>query len=401
MQAKGGAIMEELPSAKAYRRGDRKDRWYVQLRWQGRRYVRYYYDAQTALVAEALADQLAKAITAEIRRKGRNFNPDHWFTQTAKEFLFEVYAEKWFDRQELAPSYYDDVKRCVFKHLIPFFGKMDLRDIQYRDIEDFLASLPKHLSPKSRKNILGVLRTIFGHAYRREEIVRIPGFPEVKVPEPDFRWISAEWQKKILERIDTADRPIFLFLRLTACRPGEARALKWDCVDFENHQIHIRRAFSRNELRETTKTRRNKPIPMTKLLLQLLSVQREKAKVVDVNGVAQGFVFVNTSGRPYSDHLWEIWNEARDKVKAPKVTMYQGTRHSRGTQLLEQGWDMAAVQDLLGHTRPDMTKRYAKWAATSKMGKMLEEADRGWEVESEEKASRSNDLRDFPVTTGT
>jgi site-specific recombinase XerD len=140
---------------------------------------------------------------------------------------------------------------------------------------------------------------------------------------------------------------------------------------------------------------------MTKLLLQLLSVQREKAKVVDVNGVAQGFVFVNTSGRPYSDHLWEIWNEARDKVKAPKVTMYQGTRHSRGTQLLEQGWDMAAVQDLLGHTRPDMTKRYAKWAATSKMGKMLEEADRGWEVESEEKASHSNDLRDFPVTTGT
>jgi site-specific recombinase XerD len=88
-----------------------------------------------------------------------------------------------------------------------------------------------------------------------------------------------------------------------------------------------------------------------------------------------GFVFRTEKGKPYrKQRLDKLWNEARDKVGAPKVTLYQGTRHSTGTALLEQGWDMVAVQELLGHTRSDMTQRYAKYAKTNRLRKMLEEA---------------------------
>jgi integrase len=365
--------------AKVYKRQDRQDRWYVQLSWKGQKYVRYYYDNETPFVHEALAQIIADQINGDIHSKGKSFQPEQWFGNAAEKFCFDTYASNWLERQKhLAPSYLPEVKRFILKYAIPFFEKTDIREIRLAHIEDFADSLPVHLSNKSKKNVLTTLHKLFSDAFRREEIVRIPGFPQINVPEPEFRWISASWQKKIIAKIEEIDRPIFLFIRFTGVRPGEARAFQWDCVDFENRQINIRRTFSRSQLRETTKTRQAKPIPMTRILEELLLAQKEKTKVVDMHGNPHGLVFLNRWGRPYSVHISQIWNEARDKVGAPKVNLYQGTRHSRGTQLLEQGWDLDMVRTLMGHTRKEMTERYAKFAATSRLAKAMEQADEGW-----------------------
>jgi integrase len=42
-----------------------------------------------------------------------------------------------------------------------------------------------------------------------------------------------------------------------------------------------------------------------------------------------------------------------------KISLWQGTRHSSGTEAANRV-GMDPVQDFLGHTRPTMTKRYAK-----------------------------------------
>lgn len=81
-----------------------------------------------------------------------------------------------------------------------------------------------------------------------------------------------------------------------------------------------------------------------------------------------GFVFRNQKGRPYTADISRIWNEARDKVGAPKVTLNQGTRHSFATQHLDQ---LDLVRVVLGHTRTDMTRRYQglNLAKIKEMGK--------------------------------
>ena len=43
-----------------------------------------------------------------------------------------------------------------------------------------------------------------------------------------------------------------------------------------------------------------------------------------------------------------------------KIKIYNGVRHSLGCQLLDLGYDLSLVQDQLGHTKPEMTIRYAK-----------------------------------------
>lgn len=81
-----------------------------------------------------------------------------------------------------------------------------------------------------------------------------------------------------------------------------------------------------------------------------------------------GFVFRNQKGRPYTADISRIWNEARDKVGAPKVTLNQGTRHSFAIQHLDQ---LDLVRVVLGHTRTDMTRRYQglNLAKIKEMGK--------------------------------
>lgn len=72
------------------------------------------------------------------------------------------------------------------------------------------------------------------------------------------------------------------------------------------------------------------------------------------------FVFVRADGKPYtSKNLNKIWHDACSKVGI-KIKMYNGVRHSLGCQLLDMGYDLALVQDQLGHTKPEMTRRYAK-----------------------------------------
>jgi integrase len=72
------------------------------------------------------------------------------------------------------------------------------------------------------------------------------------------------------------------------------------------------------------------------------------------------FVFVRSDGKPYtSKNLNKIWHKACGKVGI-KIKLYNGVRHSLGCQLLDMGYDLSLVQDQLGHTKPEMTRRYAK-----------------------------------------
>ena len=132
-------------------------------------------------------------------------------------------------------------------------------------------------------------------------------------------------------------------------RPGEAMALCKDCI--VNDQVVIKRAFSGNQLNETTKTKTVRRYEITPFFSSVLdSIDPHFSK----------FVFVRTDGRHYtSRNLNSIWHKASAKVGI-KIKMYNAFRHSLGCQLLDQGEDMDLVRQQLGHSKIEMTRRYAK-----------------------------------------
>lgn len=327
-----------------------RGKWYVQLYWKGRQWRRFHYDEKYKnMPYREMAERIAHAINADIEKKKKAFDPRQWFKTPGHEFQFRRYSDKWLvaNQARYAPSVRRDIARYVEK-CQAYFKDSDLREIRKADIREFLGQLESHLSPKTKKNVLSLLHKLLADAVDDELIERIPGFPKVEVPEPEIKWITREWQDKIIEAIPERDRPIFIFIRTWGVRPGEARALMWDCVDFEKEVITIKRTFSGsgcNNLREYTKTKRIRYLPFTGELDAIFKA---------IRGIG-GFVFRNRYGRPYTADLSRVWNEARDRVGAPQVKLYQGTRHSFATAHLDQ---LDLVRQVLGHSRSDMTRRY-------------------------------------------
>ena len=52
--------------------------------------------------------------------------------------------------------------------------------------------------------------------------------------------------------------------------------------------------------------------------------------------------------------------DACEKTGVKKIKLYNAVRHSLGCQLLDKGFEFDKVQKVPGHTRPEVTKRYAK-----------------------------------------
>jgi integrase len=188
------------------------------------------------------------------------------------------------------------------------------------------------------------------HAWRNEDIPKVPPFPKLSYDPPQvIEYLSMDQQQKILDAIPKRHRPIYQVMMEYGLRPGEARALMWDCIDED--EILIKRAFSENQLVERTKTKKIRRYGLTPYIRDIL-----KGMVRSIDG----YLFIRKDGRPYtSKNLNKIWHEACDRVGI-KIKLYNAVRHSLGCQLLDEGRELELVRDILGHTRTDMTRRYAK-----------------------------------------
>lgn len=344
-------------AAKICKRSGR-DTWFVYLDHKGQRYYRSHYDDKTPMLHERMALRIAEAINADLEEKRKYFDPRQWFRTGDFEFQFSVYAEKWLTKNLGHYAYGTRWHtRKYAQWAIDYFSETDLRTIRKAHIADYLETLPSRgkkrtLSAKTVKNALDLLHVIFNDAFSNELLMRVPGWPKVSVPEPEIKWITAEWQDRIIAEIPERDRPIFQFIRTYGCRPGEARALKWEDIDFEKEIITIRRTFSGagcNHLQDYTKTKRVRTLPFTPHVESIFKA---------IRGIG-GFVFRNRHGRAYTANLSRMWNDAGVRVAAPSVTLYQGTRHSFGTQRAAEGHSLKIIGDILGHTKPGMTAKYA------------------------------------------
>jgi integrase len=186
-------------------------------------------------------------------------------------------------------------------------------------------------------------------AWRNEDLSKVPPFPKLSYTLPEIEYLTLDQQESILNAISQGHRLIFEFMMEYGVRPGEARALQKDCL--KDGYVIIRRSFSENELRETTKTGRIRRYQITPYFQKVLDE-------MPVN--LSPFVFVREDGKPYTGkNLNKIWHEACKKTGI-NIKMYNGVRHSLGCQLLDMGYDMDLVRDQLGHAKIEMTRRYAK-----------------------------------------
>ena len=301
------------------------------------------------------------------------FNPNEYSTKTPVDVYFEVRWEKFVSRKEreykagsLSKGYIQQIRSYEYYILSFFRGKsvMQIRRGDIEDFKDFLFSTKRKkdeeegLSPKTVKNILGLLNQFFNHLRDDGWIREVPVFPKVKVPEPEIQTVSEEVQGEILKFVAfemPEHFPIMLFIMMQGVRPGEACALKWKDIDLKEKKVTIQRTFSARELRETTKGGRARVIPLHEEVVEVLKALRKEKP-----GLPEAFVFRQRNGNPYKDYtINRIWKRIRESLGLPEgVKFYGASRHSFGTILLKKGIGVEFVRRFMGHADIRTTKRY-------------------------------------------
>ncbi len=280
------------------------------------------------------------------------FYIDDYITKEIEQFRIKNLLDKWIEAkqsQDLSPGHIKGVKRYAMTYYREYFGNMLARDIRTFHIENFLSWLPNHLSTKTKKNIMIMLKNFCYWLNRLEILIRMPQFPNLIPEEPAVTWISKEDQLTILDNIPEHHKPIFKFMMYHPVRPGEARALKVKHFDLENMNVLVSKTWSLHTIRQR-KGRKPYYLPLSKHFDEdLLN-----------NNLPSAFVFTNQFGRPYTDtRLRKIWNKAREKAGIRHISMYPGLRHSIASQAINSGIGLDMVSKALGHSTIETTKKYA------------------------------------------
>lgn len=157
---------------------------------------------------------------------------------------------------------------------------------------------------------------------------------------PDEALIDA-----IFNRIDSRVLPIFVFLRETGCRRGEAIGLRPGQIDYARQVISIH---------GDTKSGRSRQVPLTDKCLWAV-------QALPLHGST---VFYHPEFlKPFTgDGLGWFWDKARGDSKL----RIHDLRHAFAIRLAEDGCPMHFISEVMGHHSVDFTrKRYARFSPDS------------------------------------
>lgn len=206
------------------------------------------------------------------------------------------------------------------------------------DVQGFLAAqLDRGISRATMHLMLFALRAFF-------DLLQLCGLVRLnparlvsvgKVPKRLPRVLSVEQVEQLIGAVESSrDRAILELLYATGCRRNELRDLRVEDVDFSAESIRVRRGKGDKDRRVFF----GKP-----------AAEALKACIGDRR---RGPVFGVCSGT-----LWKAVRRAARLANLSGVHPHT-LRHSFATHLLEDGADLRAIQELLGHSSVGTTQHY-------------------------------------------
>jgi integrase len=272
-----------------------------------------------------------------------------------------------------SPRTYETYESAVRVRLKPELGRVQLAKLSGPVIQRAYARLAARYAPKSVNFTHNVLHLSL-EAARRAHLIDHNPTEDVTPPRrpadsADERALTTE-QLHVLDAAMTGHRyePIWRFLLGTGVRWGEAAGLCWSDVDLTpgREQVRITRAATRVQGSMRTKapkTRKGRRvIPLAPDAVTALKAQRTRCRELQVAAEPGEWstddgelVFPNECGRLLrSNNPLAAFKQVLKGAGLPDKRLHD-LRHTYATQLFARDVHPRIAQDLLGHTRIDMT----------------------------------------------
>lgn len=248
-------------------------------------------------------------------------------------------------------------KRLILnKHLLPFFGRLVLRDITGETIERYKAAkLKTRLSPKTVNNHLAILSKGLHTAERWKRLERAPEVQLLRAAPPDIKVLSREECERLLSvTIEPHWRLLILLAIHTGLRRGELLALEWSDVDLDNQVLRVRQNYVMGQI-GTPKNHKVRYVPMSEGLNAALRPLRRP----------DGLVVRNPEGKPFSTNgAHKAMHRASERAGVP-LGGWHRLRHTFATQLVQGRLPSEQLMQWMGHSTIAMTQRYTHLAPSN------------------------------------
>ena len=141
---------------------------------------------------------------------------------------------------------------------------------------------------------------------------------------------------------------VALFLLSTGCRLNEALGATWTQVDRGNRVWRIPASNS--------KSKKVRSVPLNDSALEVIAE-------LDTEGRHEHLFVNEKAGKPYTT-IMKVWARLRAKAGLPHLRIHD-CRHQYASFLVNSGRTLYEVQQILGHSDPSVTQRYAHLSSRS------------------------------------
>ncbi|MBD0356915.1 MAG: site-specific integrase, partial [Rubrobacter sp.] len=285
------------------------------------------------------------------------------------------YLQSWLSdtvRYQVSEGTYLRYERTCRNHLLPFFGRLRLRDLTPAHVRSFKArKLEEGLNP----NTVGVVQSVLSAALNQAvDDGLISANPAARVKkaatrgESPMRALSNEEASRLIAAAEgTRDEALITLALRTGMRQGELAALRWEDLDLsEKGTVTVRRsADTRTKTRiSTTKTGEERKVgigPRTAEALKAHRARQLEERMAARSWEDPGLVFPNARGKVRRrDSVMRSLRSLLKEAGLPAQIRFHDLRHTAATLAIRQGMPIHVVSKMLGHSDPAMTlRRYA------------------------------------------
>ena len=229
--------------------------------------------------------------------------------------------------------------------------------IQDKTIQEFIYSVSKDLNARSQSRLISGLRSFFGFLvfedYRVDNPLELMESPKIGRKLPDT--ISIEEVDRIIDAVDLSknegerNRAIIETLYGCGLRVSELIDLKISDLFFKEGFIKV-----------TGKGDKQRFVPISYYTIKFINIYKDEVRShMNIKPEATDTLFLNRRGNKLTRAMiFTIVRRLTEAAGIRKKVSPHTFRHSFATHLLENGADLRAIQQMLGHESITTTEVY-------------------------------------------
>lgn len=325
-------------------------------------------------VKTTVTGRTKKEVKTKAQQTQSNFNANgSTVFKRVEVTTYKELTDLWLENYQMTvkPQTLVNTHQFLRNHILPVFGDMQLDKIHIAHIQSWVNKLAFKIvnygvAASINKRILqyGVSMQLIPFNPAREVILPRPQ----KAGANRIKFIDKEDLKTFLDYMErlapTAynyyyDSVLYKLLLATGCRYGEAVALEWSDIDFNNATINITKTYNRIVKQVGT--------PKSKAGIRIISIDnktilmlkqyrnRQRQLFFETGARAPALVFSTTISKyPNSDARTKSLRHRCKEAGIPQFT-FHAFRHTHASLLLNAGIGYKELQHRLGHATLAMT----------------------------------------------